>query len=149
MSVPSGEAAVTAVGILALVALVVWGSRNGTSARSFVVGVALGLVLGTVGASFPVLGLPLLSVTAIATLAHGLLPSPRAPQLALSSGILAGSGALFLYGVATTYVACVQTVDFCGDTPILRLAALAAVTLTGGAAIGWKARSILTAEAAG
>jgi hypothetical protein len=81
--------------------------------------------------------MPLLGLGVTATLAFGaILPAQCASALALCAGLLLGSGGLFLYGSINTYMACIETADFCGHTPIERSAAIAFVAICAGAIAG-------------
>jgi hypothetical protein len=97
--------------------------------RFFVIGLAVGLFSGVVGAVVPVYGFPLLLFAAIA----GLTFKPRAPGLA---GILIGAGSVFGYGVYNTWAACRQTDNFCGGANIQPLLTLAVAMVVLGFATG-------------
>lgn len=93
----------------------------------------LGALLAIVTAVFPASGF-LLAPALIVALAVILVSRPvQYGRLAIFGGALIGAGALYMYGVVNTVVACVGTSDFCGQANVLPLLALAVAMLgTGG-----------------
>jgi hypothetical protein len=126
----------------AAVILILWGSRGGDVARRFGLGMFLGLTLGMFGLILPVLGLPGLVAIVVAAVGYGLWPSLSSLRLGFASGILVGLGGLFAYGAANTYLACAETTDFCGGADIVPIAALGALAMGAGAALGWWANAL-------
>jgi hypothetical protein len=96
-------------------------------------GSSLGAVLAIVIGVLPASGYVLAPVLLVALAAILVLRPIRYSRLAGFGGVLVGAGALFLYGVVNTVVACARTSDFCGQANVLPLFAVAVVMLgTGG-----------------
>lgn len=98
-----------------------------------ILGAFLGAVLAIVTVVFPASAY-VLAPALILTLAAILLSRPiRYSRVAVFGGVLFGAGALYLYGVVNTVVACAPTSDFCGQANVVPLFALAVAMLgTGG-----------------
>ncbi len=85
--------------------------RSSATFAEFLVAVLFGVVIGLLVSFFVVLSLALV-VGALALALIG-LAQRNDRRAALASGVLIGSGGLFLYGAITTVAACLD--DRCGD----------------------------------
>lgn len=99
----------------------------GASAKGAILGAALGVITAAV---------PVLLVVATVVMATGTLVSfapavGRAPR-AFMGGAFVGAGTVYLFGLANTFIACHETVDFCGGTSVLPLVLLATSCLVVG-----------------
>lgn len=114
-------------------------------ARAFAVALVAGLVAGYIAARIPVLGLPFALAAPILLTVRAAREDQRSPQrFAEISGVLLGTGGVFLLGALNTVAACLPTSDFCGEANVAPLLALALVMLVlgfaGSAGAIWKGR---------
>ena len=99
---------------------------------NFVLGVATGLLVGILLVVSPVLAVVIVGIVLVGTAVS--IGRRGDPSRGLSlAGTLVGAGILFLLGTANTIRACSDTADFCGNTNVLPLGALALVTIGIGA----------------
>jgi hypothetical protein len=101
--------------------------------RRFVVGLGLGVLLGLVAGSLSIIAI-LVAPTALVWGVAGLASRPRnVPAVATAAGALLGAGGLFMRWVIETTNVCQQTQDFCGNTNVIPLLALAIAMVIAGA----------------
>lgn len=104
------------------------------------IGAFMGAVLSIGTAVVPVAGL-VLAPALVAILGVLLLSKPvRYDRVVTLGAVLIGSGAVYLYGVANTVVACVGTTNFCDGADARPLLALAVALLATGGGIASVAR---------
>ena len=95
-------------------------------APPFAIALLVGVLAAIITSKIPALGLPLAVGTPIALAVRTrLVRRETSRQLAEISGVLLGSGGIFLFGALNTVAACEGTDDFCGNANVVPLFALA------------------------